>query len=81
MRIQISESKTFFQEYKDNEANNAHTENVVLLADRYGTKRDVEAAKAILTLKERRGYLSHDDAELSYQIQKPLYQKMLKEFQ
>ena len=44
--------------YKENEQNNEHSENVLLLAQNFGSKSDVEKAKEILKIRNKQGYLT-----------------------
>jgi hypothetical protein len=46
------------KEYKENEDNNAHSENVVLLAENFGTEEEKEEAKEILEKHNEEGSLS-----------------------
>jgi hypothetical protein len=49
--------KDFFKKYEENEDENMHTENVVLLAENYGTESDLRDAKTILAKHESIGHL------------------------
>jgi hypothetical protein len=49
--------KDFFKKYEENEDENMHTENVVLLAENYGTESDISDAKTILAKHESIGHL------------------------
>jgi hypothetical protein len=49
--------KDFFKKYEENEDENMHTENVVLLAENYGTESDIRDAKTILAKHESIGHL------------------------
>jgi hypothetical protein len=51
------------EEYYENEDNNAHSENVVLLAKNFGTKEDLTEAKRILALHEKEGSLSSENGK------------------
>lgn len=60
------------KKYEENEDENAHSENVVLLAKHFGTKADLAKAKEILDLHEKEGYLSSENGkkrtELHYKL-------------
>jgi len=60
------------KKYEENEDENAHSENVVLLAKHFGTKADLAKAKEILALHEKEGYLSSENGkkrtELHYKL-------------
>jgi len=65
------------EEYEENEDNNAHSENVVLLAKYFGSESDLRDAKTILAKHEAIGslppYLMKERDELS----RRLYKKMV----
>lgn len=61
--------------YRELEADNAHSEALLLLAEHYGTKRDVEVVKALITLRDFRGHVTKDDSDLAYKIHKRLWEK------
>jgi len=48
------------KEYKENEDNNAHSENVVLLAENFGTEEEKSEAKEILEKHNEQGSLSSE---------------------
>ena len=50
--------KEIEKEYKENENNNLHSENVVLLAENFGTDEELSEAKDILKQHEEQGSLS-----------------------
>jgi hypothetical protein len=51
------------KKYEENEDENAHSENVVLLAKHFGTKEDLAKAKEILALHEKEGSLSSENGK------------------
>jgi hypothetical protein len=51
------------KEYLDNEDNNYHSENVVLLAKHFGNEADLKEAKRILELHEKEGHLSSENGK------------------
>jgi hypothetical protein len=51
------------EQYLQNEDENAHSENVVLLAKHFGTKEDLSKAKEILALHEKEGSLSSENGK------------------
>jgi hypothetical protein len=63
------------EEYDENEDNNAHSENVVLLAKHFGTKEDLTEAKRILALHEKEGSLSSDNGKKRQQLHLKLIEK------
>ncbi len=46
------------KKYAENEERNAHTENVLLLAENFGTTVQIKSVKNILKLVRLRGYLN-----------------------
>jgi hypothetical protein len=58
--------------YKQNEADNLHSENTVLLAAHFGTNEDFVIAEGYLAMHKRLGQLPQNQAlrDLHYEIQK-----------
>lgn len=74
--------KKFSDKYKQNEDNNMHSENVVLLAERYGGKDDVRDARTILAKHNAIGKLTPELEQERSALNKklyPRYQEELKE--
>jgi hypothetical protein len=67
-----------WKEYEENEDNNLHTENVVLLAKHYGSKKDIEIASAIEIIHNRLGTLPKILFEKRDEIGNKLYPKLVK---
>lgn len=65
----------FKKRYEDNEDKNYHSENVVLLAENFGTKEDVKEAKEILTAHDKAGHLTDSLRRKRDRIQKKLWAK------
>jgi hypothetical protein len=63
------------EEYEENEDNNAHSENVVLLAKHFGTKEDLVEAKRILDLHEKEGYLTSENGKKRQELHLKLIEK------
>lgn len=65
------------QKYKENESNNYHTENALMLAQNYGTKREQNAvAKALEYRNKAGGYRSDDPmANLHYKTTHEIHSK------
>lgn len=61
------------REYKANEDNNYHSENIVLLAKHFGTKEDFEKAKSLAKQAERAGHTPDDVNQEMNKIHKKLY--------
>jgi|GEM_PF-1615774 len=63
------------EEYLKNEDENAHSENVVLLAKHFGTKEDLAKAKEILALHEKEGSLSSENGKKRQELHLKLITK------
>lgn len=63
--------KSLLEEYQENEDNNFHTENALLLAKNFGTKNDVAVAKKAMAELDKKGYTLEGD-KIS-EIHKRLY--------
>lgn len=50
--------------YAENEERNAHTENVLLLAENFGTTVQIKSVKNILKMRNTRGYIKPSEANL-----------------
>ena len=66
---------SFGKKYKENEENNKHSENVVLLAKHFGSKADVDKANEILNKHMDLGYLSKDLGDARYKLHQKLMPK------
>lgn len=69
----IKDIESIKEEYEENEDNNYHSENVVLLAKHFGTEEDLEKALRILKEHQRIGYLTDELNEERYELNKKLY--------
>jgi hypothetical protein len=67
------------KKYEENEDENAHSENVVLLAKHFGTKEDLAKAKEILALHEKEGSLSSENGKKRQELHLKLIEKARKE--
>ena len=63
------------KKYDENEDENAHSENVVLLAKHFGTKGDLAKAKEILALHQKEGYLSSENGKKRIELHLKLIDK------
>lgn len=66
-----------FAEYEDNEDNNYHSENVVLLAKNFGNAEDLKLAKSILKKHESEGSLSNELSNQRRTLHNKLYPKLI----
>lgn len=73
-KLSLSE---FFEKYEENEDNNKHSENVVLLAENFGTKDEIRDAKTILAKHEAIGSLPSYLMQERDALSKKLYNKYL----
>jgi len=65
--------------YKDNEHNNYHSENNLLLAKAFGTPKEVQMVELILKKNQKQGYTSNEDSEWMYKnINKKYYKELVK---
>jgi hypothetical protein len=69
--------QAIFKKYEKNEDDNYHSENVVLLAQHFGTADDLKKAKHILKEHERLGSLPQDLYEQRYTLHQKLYPKLV----
>jgi hypothetical protein len=67
--------KAFVKKYEKNEDINAHSENVVLLAERFGTEEELEEANSILKKHYEEGSLSFENGRKRYELQEKLMRK------
>lgn len=66
-----------FAEYEDNEDNNFHSDNAVLLAKHFGSADDLKLAKSILKKHESDGYLSDELKKQRSNLNNRLYPKLI----
>jgi hypothetical protein len=66
-------------QYLENEDENAHSENVVLLAKHFGTESELKEAKRILQLHDKEGYLSSENGKKRQELHLKLIAKARKE--
>ena len=66
--------KAIAKKFERNENNNAHSENVVLLAKHFGTKEELAEANSILKKHNEEGSLSSENGRKRY----ALYEKLMK---
>lgn len=69
--------ESIFSKYEENEENNAHSENVVLLATHFGTKEDLKKAKSILNRHMKAGSLTKQLSDERSEIEERLYPKLV----
>ena len=70
------------KKYEENEDENSHSENVVLLAKHFGSAEDLKEAKRILTLHNKEGHLTSENGKKRRELSQKLIDiarlKMLK---
>ena len=64
-------------EYQENEDDNAHSENTVLLAKYFGTKAELEKANDILEKHNKLGSIPESLNDERYELHKKLYKKFV----
>lgn len=72
-KLSESQLKYIQKEFEENEDNNAHSENVVLLAKYFGSSTDLKEAKKILALHEKEGYLSTENGKKRRKLEDKLF--------
>lgn len=73
------EGKALMQLYKDNEHNNQHSENNLLLAKAFGTPKEVKMVELIIAKNRQQGYTDTMDGEWMYHnINKKYYPQLVK---
>ena len=70
------EYKDFFKRYEENEENNYHTENAIMLVSEFGTADELKRLMEIQQMHENQGYLTVEQSREQYEIQKPYYRQM-----
>jgi len=60
-RMQKSDKKYLNKKFRENENENRHTENYLLLANVFGTQHEIESVEKIILRNESRGYTSQED--------------------
>ena len=64
------------KQYKDNEDNNAHTENYLMLATFFGTEDEVKKVKDIMKRNKKQGSTSESDNDWMYKNINKYYKKL-----
>jgi len=73
------EGKALMQLYKDNEHNNQHSENNLLLAKAFGTPKEIKMVELVLAKNKKQGYTDTMDSEWMYHnINKRYYPQLVK---
>jgi hypothetical protein len=73
----VKSFEEIFEEYEENEDNNYHSENVVLLAKNFGSAEDLKLAKSILKKHESEGSLSNELNKQRSALSEKLYPKLI----
>ena len=72
------QGKALMKLYKDNEHNNHHSENNLLLAKAFGTPKQVKMVELIIAKNQKQGYTDTMDSEWMYHnINKPYYKQLV----
>ena len=72
-----TKAQKIFEEYEENEDNNYHSENVVLLAKHFGTEEDLKDAKAIQKKHENMGHMPSSLMSERDALSKKLYPRLI----
>ena len=70
------DKKKLMKQYKDNEDNNAHTENYLMLAKFFGTEDEVKKVKDIMKRNKKQGSTSESDNDWMYKNINKYYKKL-----
>ena len=52
--------------YKHNEDRNNHSDNILMLAQAFGSRPEIKAVEGLLTIIRRQGYTTPDQSEMMY---------------
>lgn len=73
------QGRALMQLYKDNEHNNYHSENNLLLAKAFGTPKEVNMVELIIKKNQKQGHTSHEDFDWMHKnINKKYYKELVK---
>jgi hypothetical protein len=70
------DKKAVMKKYKENEDNNAHTENFMMLAKFFGTEDEVKKVKEIMKRNQKQGSTSQADNAWMMKNINPYYKKL-----
>ena len=70
------DKKAVMKKYKENEDNNAHTENYLMLATFFGTDSEVKKVKDIMKRNKKQGSTSESDNDWMYKNINKYYKKL-----
>jgi hypothetical protein len=73
----VKSIKSLYKKYQDNENVNYHTENILLLAENFGSALDKKAAKKLITDADKYGYSTQANIEKANVLNKKLYPKLI----
>jgi hypothetical protein len=78
MNLSIKAS-TLLARYKDNEADNSHAENYVLLASYFGTDEEIDLAYRNLAFRDKNSYTDDALATECYVKINPYYKRLVED--
>jgi len=70
------DKKAVMKKYKENEDNNAHTENYLMLAKFFGTDAEVKKVKDIMKRNKKQGSTSESDNDWMHKNINKYYKKL-----
>lgn len=79
--LTANQLKKIRAKYEENEYYNAHSENVVLLAENFGTDFEIEVSKLILKHHLQNGHLTLDLSNIRYVLSETLYGRFTKQLE
>ncbi len=66
-----------WKEYKENEKQNLHTENYLMLATHFGTEKQLKRVEEIMEHQETKGYITEAQSHWMYKTLNKHYSKLL----
>jgi len=73
MGAKFKKIKQLRKDYKDNESNNRHAENYLMLAKAFGTPDQVKKIRAIIKQRDKDGYMDAKSNKWMYDNINPYY--------
>lgn len=70
------EKRVFIAEYRRNREENYHSENAVLLTEKFGTIEEKATAKMIFETHEKEGFLNSENASLRSELFRTIWARI-----
>jgi hypothetical protein len=65
------------KQYKENEENNSHAENFLLLASHFGTDDEVWICERNVDFRDKFGYVNHELSGAAYKVANHYYNNLI----